>query len=201
MQADGERLDQRAEPADGRIQRDRSVGGDADVFGESARRGAHPQQIDTRTVRGLVGQAPATRSARGQRQGCGLLSLPPLLATVGSDGDDLSAELVTQHHTGQQHRVHLQVRTANAAGVHAQHEFVGPGRRIGDVGNLESVAFGQDGGAHQCPSTSASSDKASRSLIAVADRSAMTVNIRSPRSVFCATNAPRTVMNGPWNNA
>ncbi|MDT5001409.1 MAG: hypothetical protein QOK12_3514, partial [Mycobacterium sp.] len=44
-----------------------------------------------------------------------------------------------------------------------------------------------------------SSDIASRSVIAVADLSAMMVNIRSPRAVGWATDAPNTVMNGPWN--
>ena len=120
VQADGERLDQRAEPAEGRVQRDRLRGGDPDVFGERARGGAHPEQIDARTVRGLVGQAPAARPARGQRQGGGVLALAPLPAAVGPDGDDLSAELVTQHRTGRQHRVRLQVRTADPARVHAQ---------------------------------------------------------------------------------
>jgi hypothetical protein len=45
-----------------------------------------------------------------------------------------------------------------------------------------------------------SRDVASKSMIAVADRSAMVINILSPRAVGWATNAPSTVMSGPWNN-
>src|SRR5688572_279531 len=99
-------------------------------------------------MRWLVGEAPTTLTAGEQWHGGNGLTLAPVTGSR-ADGDDLAAELVAEHIAGRHGAVRLEVGSADAAGLHAQHELARAGRWIGDVGDVEVVLLVDDGGAHQ----------------------------------------------------
>ena len=149
VQAHCERLHECAERGLERVgKRDRLALVDAHVLGERARAATDPDEIGLVALRRLAGEARETSAASDDRERGDVPAEAPTCVGVGAAGDDLAAELVAHDEPRTHRRPQLEVRTADAACRHLQHELPGTRRRVGHVGDFELVLVVQHRGAH-----------------------------------------------------
>ena len=149
VEADGERFDQRTERGVERLrERDRLALVDPHVLGESAGAATDPDEVGLIAVCGFAGETREAPAAPDDRQRGHVAADPPPGIGVRTGRHDLAAELVAHHHARRHRRPHLQVRAADAAGGHLEHQFARSRRGIGDVPDLELVVLVQHGSTH-----------------------------------------------------